>query len=114
MRYIHDHFAATNAVFNAATTAVRTATRQILETCESNVDVVVETMKDRPKVNPEFVLYNAAQEISSMLLPLNIRHALTQRFSSELSSKPIIRRACAAAKCKYISYLKYRRFSGIK
>ncbi len=102
MRYIHDHFAATNKASNSAATAVRTATKAILQTCEWDVDNIVKLMKDRPKVNPEFVLYNSAQELLRMLLPLDLRHLLTQRFSSELSSKPMIRRACAAAKCKYV------------
>jgi hypothetical protein len=99
MRYIHDHFAATNEAFNSATAAVRTATKAILESCEYDVDKIVQLMKDRPKVNPEFVLHDSAQEVLRMLLPLDMRHVLTQRFSSKLSSKPIIRRACAAAKC---------------
>jgi hypothetical protein len=102
MRYIHGHFAATNEVFNSATTAVRAATRTIFESCDGSVQSILEEMRQRPKVNPEFVLYKAADEVLNMLLPLEIRHLLMQRFSADLSSKPLIREACAAAKCAFI------------
>jgi hypothetical protein len=101
MRYIPDHFAATNEAFNSATTAVRVAANTVFETCGGNVEVIVKQMKDRPKLNVDFVLYTPAEEVLNMLLPLDIRHFLVQRFSSSLSSKPLIRSACAAAKCKH-------------